>query len=155
MADWHKEGSVRYPNGDYGVLIGEGVNSYGDGPERYVATVMKAAPDDLELILSAPNLQSDLAAARARIDGLLVDRGQMMAELEGCADTIKALTEKNISLSARLASLTSVSEEDVGRVAGELVRQSSGNRALGRFRDLLFSHRHEIVRAALTAFVRK
>lgn len=58
-------------------------------------------------------------------------------------------------LNARLASLTTVSDEDVGRVAATLVRGSEGSRALSRFRDLLFSHRHEIVRAALTAFVER
>jgi hypothetical protein len=53
--DWHVDGH----RGD-AKIIAEGLNSYGDGPERYVGYI-EMGPEDLALALAAPDL---LAALR-------------------------------------------------------------------------------------------
>lgn len=58
---WRIEGHTTYAGGVTGKMISHGINEHQDGPAGYVAVVLKAAPEDLRLMLGAPEL---LAAAR-------------------------------------------------------------------------------------------
>lgn len=53
---WNIEGSIHTRVGEIGKIVSAGVNDYGDGPRSYVAKITEVSPDDLALMLSAPEL---------------------------------------------------------------------------------------------------
>lgn len=63
---WRKEGVINRQFGK-GIIISEGVNSYGDGPERYVGELYKATQADERLIIAARDLLKALVDLNADI----------------------------------------------------------------------------------------
>ena len=78
---WRKEGTISRQFGK-GIIISEGINSYRDGPDRYVGELYKATQADEALIIAAPELLGALQWFVARVDAGEVQSKRTYAEFK-------------------------------------------------------------------------